>query len=449
MRKTISLAIFLCAASAAFAAEAAPRDIDIFSAPDGEIGICAMNAAADMREASVWLMSSPNQKLFVRLEPSNMLAPKTVSANKDGIALVKFEALKPGTKYSYKISASEDGKNAFEGSFKTSPDYEGRFAPPPFKIAILGKTHRNDPVYDEPFKTPGGGYEIFGAVKNQKPDAIVWAHNAAILRPSDWGSRGGIFARYRAERADPALKEMLVCAPNYGVMSADAYGAPGSDKSLWNRRDAVEAFKSFWGNPSFGVGSQENLATYFRFSDVDVFILDDATNRNNLDYKNSRPEMFGEEQLNWLALALKNSKAKFKLVISNSPITNPVEAKGNFAFYKRERKYLLDFLLENKIGGVVFVSANKDYGEITRMQRAGAYRLLEITAGPATARPAQTPTEMNFFRASGTLVTERSFATITFEGEEGDRRLKIEAFNSAGKNLLTETVKASELYLFE
>ena len=445
------ISLFLCQAAAAalFAAPSAPADLDIFSAPDAPAELLAMNAAVDMREASVWVMGSPNQELFVELNPSNKLSPKKITTNKDGTTLVKFEALKPDTKYSYKISASADFKNSIEGFVKTSPDYEKRHAAPNFKIAILGKTHRNDPIYDEPFKTPGGEYEIFGAVKNQKPDAIVWAHNAAVFRPADWGSRSGMAARYRAERSDPALKEMLLCAPNYGVISADSYGAPGADKNSWNKKDAVDVFKSFWGNPSYGVGSQENLATYFRFSDVDVFILDGATNSSSLDFRSSRPEMFGEEQLNWLLSALKNSKATFKLVISNSPITNPVEEKGNFAYCKRERKYLLDFISENKIGGVVFASANKDYGEITRMLRASEHSLVELTVGPATARPAKNATEVNFYRMVGSLILERSFATISFEGAENDRFLKIEFFNSSGKNLLTQTIKASELYKFE
>ncbi|MBR4597705.1 MAG: hypothetical protein IKO42_04840, partial [Opitutales bacterium] len=137
MRKTIFSTIFLCSASAILSAAAQePKDLDIFSAPEGEAGIYAMNAAADMREASVWAMSSPNKKLFVWLEPSNMLAPKSVMTGKDGTALVKFEALKPNSQYSYKISAFEDGKGAVSGVVKTAPDIEKRSAPPAFKIAI-------------------------------------------------------------------------------------------------------------------------------------------------------------------------------------------------------------------------------------------------------------------------------------------------------------------------
>lgn len=420
-------------------------DIYPESSPTAQTEILPMLASCDMREASIWIMAKPNSKL----EISSNGKTSNAATNGDGIAVVRLNALKPNTQYECKI-AYPDGKSpSVSVKVKTIPDYEKRTPAPDFKFAIIGKVHTNDSVFDEPFKTPGGEYEIFDAVKKQNPDAVIWANNGATFRTADYGSLSGMKARYRFERSNPALKELLASAPNYAVIGEDTYGAPDSDKNLWNKKDAVSAFKSFWNNPSFGVGSQGNLASFFRYGDAEVFLLDDSTMRNNLDHKNSRPEMLGEEQLNWLLASLKKSKAKFKIVVCNSPITNPVEDKDNFAFYKKERKDLLEFINENKIGGVVFVSAKKDYAEITKMVRAGAHDLVEITAGPATARPAKNATEVNFFRSIGSLILERSFATISFIGDENDRQLKIDFFNSKGENLLTQTIKASELYKFE
>lgn len=424
-----------------------PAHADIYpeSAQAEQTEILPMLASCDMREASIWIMAKPNSKLKI----SSNGKTSHMAANGDGIAVARLNALKPNTEYACEISYADGKSQSVPVKVKTIPDYEKRTPPPDFKFAVIGKVHTNDAIFDEPFKTPGGEYEIFGAVKNQKPNAVIWANNGASFRTADYGSLSGMKARYRFERANPALKELLACAPNYAVIGEDSYGAPDSDKNLWNKKDSVEAFKSFWSNPSFGIGSRENLASFFRYGDAEVFLLDDSTMRNNLDHKNSRPEMLGEEQLNWLLASLKKSKAKFKIVVCNSPITNPVEEKGNFAFFKRERKDLLDFINENKIGGVVFVSAKKDYAEITRMVRAGAHDLIEITAGPATARPAKNATEVNFFRSIGSLILERSFATISFTGEESDRELKIDFFNSKGENLLSQTIKASELYKFE
>ena len=407
--------------------------------------ILPMRTYCDMREASIWIMAKPNSKL----EISSNGKTSQITTNGDGIATARLNSLKPNTEYACKIAYSDKKDSPVSVSVKTIPDYEKRSPAPDFKFAIIGRVHTNDPVFDEPFKTPGGEYEIFDAVKKQNPDAVIWANNGAMFRTADYGSLGGMKARYSAERLNPSLKGLLASAPNYAVIGEDSYGAPNSDKNLWNKKDSVNAFKSFWLNPSFGVGSQENLASFFRYGDAEIFLLDDSTMRNNLDYKNSRPEMLGEEQLNWLLSSLKKSKAKFKIVVCNSPITNPVEDKGNFAFYKKERKDLLDFINENKIGGVLFVSAKKDYAEITRMVRAGAHDLVEITVGPATARPAKNATEVNFFRSIGSLVLQRSFATISFEGDENDRQIKIDFFNSKGENLLTQTIKASELYKFE
>lgn len=423
------------------------ESVDIYPEPsqNKNSDVYIMRTSCDMREASIWIMARPNSKLEISSNGKTSL----ISTNSIGTATVKFNALKPNTEYPFTISYFGLKNVVTSGKVKTIPDYEKRTPTPNFKFAIIGKVHTNDATFDEPFKTPGGEYEIFTTIKNQNPDAIIWANNGATFRTADWGSKSGMQARYRAERENPALKELLMTAPNYAVIGEGSYGAPNSDKNLWNKKDSISAFKSFWNNPSFGIGSQENLASFFRYGDAEVFLLDDVTMRNNLDYKNSRPEMLGEQQLNWLLTSLKKSNAKFKIVVCNSPITNPVDDIENFAFYKRERKDLLDFINENKIGGVIFISAKKDYAEITRMVRAGAHDLVEITAGPTTARPAKSATEVNFFRAIGSLILERSFATITFLGDEEDRQIKIDFFNSKGKNLLTQTIKASDLYKFE
>ena len=159
--------------------------------------------------------------------------------------------------------------------------------------------------------------------------------------------------------------------------------------------------------------------------------------------------MFGRKQLDWLFAALKNSKATFKIVVSNSPILNPVENDENFAKYSGERKELLDFIVKNKIGGLLFVSANKSYAELTKMVRAGAHEVYEVCAGPVTDRPAKSASEINFFRVPGSTTLERSFALISVSGPENDRVLEVQFLNADAKPLFSQKLKAKDFYQFD
>lgn len=145
--------------------------------------ILPMRAYCDMREASIWIMAKPNSKL----EISSNGKTSQITTNGDGIATARLNSLKPNTEYACKIAYSDKKDQPVSVSVKTIPDYEKRSPAPDFKFAIIGRVHTNDPVFDEPFKTPGGEYEIFDAVKKQNPDAVIWANNGAMFRTADYG----------------------------------------------------------------------------------------------------------------------------------------------------------------------------------------------------------------------------------------------------------------------
>ena len=403
-----------------------------------------VQGARDAREARILVYSnSGSVSIFAKGEKTPVASGKP-----DEYGIVKFtiKNLLPDTKYEF---TAKDASEEVPFTVKTIADYIDRTPPTNVKIALLGKVHRNDSMFDRPFKTPGGGYEIYDSINAKNCDAVVWANNAAEMRPADYGSFSGIMARYAYEKADPAMKNLLKDNANYAVMSENSFGAPGSDRRAWNKAAIVEAFRRNWANPDSPADSSETVAATFRISDTEVFLLDSMSSRNDFDFDESRPEMFGKEQLYRLMHSLKTSRAKFKIIISNAPIINPAEAGGNFSKYPRERKMLLDFLLKNKIGGVIFASANKSYGEITRMVRPSAHELFEITTGATTDRPAEKASEMNFFRVPGSAVFERTFSIISVTGAENERIVTLESFNSKGESVFSQNIKESDLAQFQ
>ena len=425
MKTQILLLTFLISTSAGFAA--------IKSGP--------MLGARDMREASVWLQCDPSEKAVLKYNADGKDCEIALTADADGICKFFLRGLKPASKYQYELLV---GGETASGELETVPDIELRTPPVDFSVAIAGQNHVNDSVFDEPFKTPGGDFQIYNAIKDKKPQALIWANNIANFRPADWGSRSGIFARYAFERSEKSLQELLKSVPNYGVIGAASYGAPKSDKRFIGRPDSIAAFKAFWTNAE--VPNPAPGASFFRYSDAEFFILDDVSCRNDLEIGDAKREFLGREQMEWLLVSLKNSKVTFKVIVMNSPFLNPVENEGNYIYAKEERKKFLEFILSQKIGGLVFASANKDYGEVTRMVRAGAKDLYEITAGPLTARPAKKPGEVNYFRQTSSAVLQRSFVMLSFGGKEGAREVKLQFFDSVGESIYLHTIKQADLY---
>ena len=352
---------------------------------------------------------------------------------------VSVSGLAPNTAYAYELSS--DGATV-AGKFKTAPDYKNRTPPPDFTFAVLGKNHINDQPFDVPFRTNGGEYEIFEAIAAANPDFAIWACGADTLRPADTGSLEAMLARFAKSRAKKSARKLLLNAPNYGVMADAASGVGVADKHSPAAANARAAFEAIWALP------QKNAdGAYYAFSyaDADFFVLDCCSQRSNLDFKQYMPQILGQEQIEWLMANLQASKANFKIIILNTPLANPVKSPENFTFAAGERKQLMDFLVLKRIEGVVVISANKNFGEITKFVRAGGYPIYDLTAGALTDRPAEDVQEMNYFRVPNSLVKCRSYALVKIDGPENDRRITLSFFDSKGKQLFALTLKLSQL----
>lgn len=409
----------------------------------------SMVGACFAREARIWVKTDavPSGEAEVYCarsdSPDIKIKGRLVSASEDeNTAIFVFPKLSAGVVYEYTVA---DGKKLLKGSFKTSPDYVNRTPPPDFSFALLGRNHINQREFDEPSTTSGGEYEIYETVRKSAPNFAIWAGGANDLRNADIDSRSGIFARYADARELDEAKLLLSNISNYGVVSASNFGGAGASKS--NARDARDAFSSFWPNPQ---GPSRNFNAYsFKYSDAEFFVLDDVSLRSNLDYGANRPYFLGKEQMNWLMAALENSTAKFKFVVMNSPVANPVEKRDNFTFASAERRDLFDFLSSKKISGVVFLAGNKHYGDMTRFVRAGAYPLYEMSAPPLTARPIDEINDMNYYRIPSSGVKKRAFGIVKIDGAENARVVTFSFVDSKGEVLFSNSVKESELREFD
>ena len=405
-----------------------------------------------MRHARIWV-NDAQQSSSATFSATCTADGKTVNAlplmistaTNTPTAILDFSDLKPNTKYTYSVKANDGKTEIASGQFKTKPDFLDRTPPPDFSFALFGENYLNDKQYDPPFKTPGGEYEIYEAVRAKNPDFCIWAEGMNTLRNADEDSMSAKTLRGIAARDIPEIKKLISERPNYSVAAESSFFGRGNDSNIASLDDASAAFDNLWANPRGKFGKSYS----FKYSDTEFFVLDDCSARSYFTDANSRPARLGDKQLDWLMAALQNSKANFKIVVMNSPFGNPSASRENLAYTQNERQKLLDFLVFSKIKGVVFLSANKPFGELTRLVRAGGYPIYDMTAAPLTGRPAKEIKEMNYFRVPNSSITRRAFSIVKIDGPENDRAITFSFFDSKGKQLHSTTVKLSDLGKFE
>lgn len=89
--------------------------------------------------------------------------------------------------------------------------------------------------------------------------------------------------------------------------------------------------------------------------------------------------MLGEEQWQWLEAELKKPAA-IKIIGSSLQLLPEFTGWESWANFPEDRKRLLSFIKENKISGILMISGDTHWGEISRVNDRGMYPLWEVTS---------------------------------------------------------------------
>lgn len=403
----------------------------------------------DMREATIWVQTdTPSLVRVAYSEAGNEAKPLwSLPVETDNTlgntASIRLEEVEAGKRYNYRVEVNgELVTNA--ASFKTPEFYHDRTPPPDFRIAVGGAHYVTEEGFEPPYTILGDGYGIFNTIVESNPDLMLWLGNTAHLRESDWASKSGILKRFAKARSVPELKRLLANVPNYATWGNRDYSITNSGRHYSYRKHTEDSFNAFWPQP-VKISALEGIATRFRRADVDFFMLDVCSYRNDTPDSKDVAKMLGEQQIEWLRQEIIRSTATFKFIVAGSPILNPADNPSNLSYAEREHTALLQTLRDERISGLFFLSGGKYYGELTRLVHANSYNLHDLTVGPLTAKPEDNSKELNFFRMPGSSTFERQFALIDVSGPEEDRTLTLRVMSMEGKELWKREIKASQL----
>lgn len=362
-----------------------------------------------------------------------------------GTAKFELSDLEPGTRYAALL---KEGNRILSDTLRvrTQVLWDYRTDPPPFTLLAGSCAFLNEPEYDRPGRAYGGEYGIFTTMAAEQPDMMLWLGDNIYLREVDFGSRSGYRHRYDQARALPELKTLWSACPHYAIWDDHDYG-PNDCDGAWIHKDwALEAFKAYWPNPGYGVSDRvEGIATAFRFSDVDFFLLDNRWNRVNAGTQTLQPQVLGADQIDWLIASLRNSRAPFKLIAVGGQVLSDAAIYENLANYPAERTALLERIAAEGIRGVVFLTGDRHNTELTRAELPGGLVVYDLTLSPLTSTAHDHSEEPNTLRVPGTMVGERNYGVLKFSGPRKDRVLAIQVKNGAGEIKWERAIRASEL----
>jgi alkaline phosphatase D len=438
----------------------APNQIAVSTLADAHSGCCEkintelisgpMIGHVSMRSAQVWAQVDNEADLSVSYwkeggeESARYSDSKWADSKTAFSGLFELSGLDPGSHYRAVLVANGEAIGDTI-NINTQVLWDYRMDPPAFKTVIGSCTFINDSIYDRPGRGYGGEYEVFESIVSAEPDMMLWLGDNVYLREVDFQSYSGYLYRYTHTRTLPEMQELLKACPNYAIWDDHDYGPNDADASWIHRDWAQEAFKTFWANPSYGAPSgANNIATAFRFNDVEFFLLDNRSQRIHHNNRTQDIHVLGDEQIDWLIAALNKSKAPFKMVAVGGQFLNTVDRHENMANFP-ERQEIIDRIEEEHIHGVVFLTGDRHCTDMSRIELEGGAVIHDLTVSPLTSSAYDNSDEPNDLRVDGTTVPFRNFAELNFSGPRKNRSLKIVVKDANGVEVWTETLIAKEL----
>ena len=367
----------------------------------------------------------------------------------DGSATVELAGLEPGTTYNYQVlvnGAVASGPDPL--TLSTQPLWAYRTDPPELTLALGSCAYINETAYDRPGKPYGGGYEIFDAIADVQPDAMLWLGDNVYFREVDLEARSGMVHRYSHARRLPEMKRLLMACPQYATWDDHDFGPNDADRSYVLGDDARKVFNAFWANPSSGIpqlGEWGGISTAFTIGDVDVFMLDNRTFRINHNVLTGDSQVLGDDQINWLIAALRSSRAPFKLICLGGQMVSDCAVYENMAQFGAERDGILRRIKAENIHGVVFLTGDRHGSELSRVEFSRGHAALDFTCSPLTSRAYDNSEEPNSFRVEDTSVGERNFGTLTISGPRKERVMTIRCHDTKGRALWEHSYAAKDL----
>jgi len=410
------------------------------------------------RSAAVWLQTRRAADVQLRVHPADDPAAARLTgavrtrAAEDFAHTFVLADLEPGVRYAYEVYV--DGRRVappYPLDFTTRPLWEHRAPPPEVTLLVGSCAYVNEAGYGRPGEPYGGEHEIFRSMAEVPADAMLWLGDNVYLREVDWDTPEGIAARYRHDRALPALQPLLAATAHYATWDDHDYGPNDSDRTYPLKAAALEAFARYWPAVRYGLPAVPGVFQTFSIGDAQVFLLDGRYHRTpNRAPAGPHKTCFGPAQLQWLKEALVASRARFKLVASGNQFLNDVTPYESLAHhFPAELEELVGWVAEQRIEGVVLLSGDRHHTELLRRELPGGYPLYELTSSPLTSRAhgfgEGHPEFANPLRVEGTLVSERSFGVVRLTGPADDRRLVLEARAVDGGTLWRREVARSAL----
>jgi alkaline phosphatase D len=282
---------------------------------------------------------------------------------------------------------------------------------------------------------------LWSDVRGLAPDAWAWLGDIVYADTDDVARTRRLYAE---QAARPEYAALVAQTRVVGNWDDHDFGRNDAGSEYPSRVESQAALLDFLGEPPDSP-RRAQLGTYASYvfgegeRQVKLIMLDGRYHR---DRPGARGDTLGEAQWAWLESELRSTRARLNLVSSGYqvlPLDHSNEKWGNFP---AARARLLDLIASTHAPGVVLLSGDRHFAELSCLSGGSAgYPLFELTSSGLT-HAYENADEPNRYRV-GSLYPHRNFGSVRVDWL--DETVTLEARARGGGVVIGQTARLASL----
>ena len=313
-----------------------------------------------------------------------------------------------------------------------------------FKIAFGSCSHQDK------------NQNILYKVIEQKPDIFIYLGDNIY---GDTRDMGQLKEKYNTLGSKPEFKALINDTKILATWDDHDFGENDAGRHYPFKEESKEIFLDFWKEPTRSKRRKhEGIYTSYIFGKankkIQIILLDTRTFRDNLipnnggkGFKNdwiphadTDSTMLGAEQWRWLKLQLKKD-AQIRIIASSNQFGHEYNGYESWTNFPHERERMLSLIKDTKAEGVLFISGDVHWAEISKLKPDGLYPIYDVTSSGLTQ--IWYKTENNKNRVGG-KVRGNNFGLLEIFWDK-ETKISIKVLNKKGKTRLSHNILLKKL----
>ena len=280
-----------------------------------------------------------------------------------------------------------------------------------------------------------------------KPDLFVFLGDNIYADTDDMAV---MRQKYEGLNQSPEFKRLKASVPFIATCDDHDYGRNDAGESYPFKKESREIFLDFWEEPADSPRrSHAGIYTSYFYEEhgriLQIIVLDERTWRSELGLMLPRNDpaftMLGADQWAWLKTELLKP-ATVRIIASSTQFGHTFNGYESWTNMPLERQKMIALIAETRAEGVVFISGDVHWGEISRQPVENGYDLWDITSSGITEEWREISRNQN---RVGDAVAENHYGFLEIDWKQMDPDIHFGLVDVTGALRTEQTIRLSDL----